>query len=95
MFVDIHTHIDQHSPAEAPEIVARAQAAGVGAIVVAGVTVSSSRRCVEMAAADPALFAGVGIHPQDLRGELSPVDLRELEILAASDRPIPARSTPR
>ncbi len=86
MFVDIHTHIDQHSPTEAPEIVARAQAAGIGAIVVAGVTVSSSRRCVEMAAADPALFAGVGVHPQDLGGEISAIDLEELELLAASDR---------
>ena len=86
MLVDIHTHIDQHAPAEVPEIVARAQAAGVGAIVVAGTTVSSSRRCVEMAAGDPALFAGVGVHPQDLGGELSGAELEELEQLAAGER---------
>ena len=85
MFIDIHTHLDQHDPAELPDIVARARGAGVGAIIVAGVTVDSSRRCIDLARAHPELFAGVGAHPQDLNGELDAAVLDELDRLAGAD----------
>ena len=75
MLVDCHTHLDQYDDAELSGIVARAREAGVGAIIVAGTTVESSARCIAMAGADPALLAGVGVHPTDVRepwtGQLS------------------------
>ncbi len=86
MFIDVHTHIDQHDPSELPEIVDRAEAASVGAIVTAGVTVESSARCLELAQSDPRIFAGTGVHPSDLTGELTQDDLDALDKLATSAR---------
>lgn len=67
MLVDCHTHLDQYDDAELAGIVARAREAGVGLILVAGTTVDSSARCIAMANADPALLAGVGVHPTDVQ----------------------------
>lgn len=86
MFVDTHCHIDQHDPNELPDIVSRARAAGVGAIFVAGTTVAASRRCVAIAHEFPELYAGVGVHPADLRRELSETDLDALSGLADDHR---------
>ena len=86
LFLDIHTHIDQHDPAELPGIVERARAAGVGAIISAGVTVQSSERCVKIASDHGAVFAGVGVHAEDMTGELANEDLDRLRALAASPK---------
>jgi len=86
MFVDIHAHIDQHDPAELPGIVARARAAGVGAIFVAGTTVAASRRCVAIAHEFPELYAGVGVHPTDLVAELTEADLDALSGMVDDER---------
>ncbi|MBM3956642.1 MAG: TatD family hydrolase [Gemmatimonadetes bacterium] len=86
MLIDIHTHLDQYGASELPGIVARARAAGVGAIVAAGTTVESSRRCVALAREFPEVLAGVGAHPADLRGELSEAELDELSRLAEDER---------
>ncbi|MEX2378909.1 MAG: TatD family hydrolase [Dehalococcoidia bacterium] len=84
MYIDVHTHIDQHDPSELSGIMERALGTGVGAVISAGVTVESSRRCVEIAAEHPRLFAGVGVHPQDLAGELTQADMDELDRMAGS-----------
>ena len=70
MFVDVHTHIQQHDPDELPGIVERAEAVGVGAIIAAGVTVDDSRRCIEIAREHQSVFAGVGVHPTAMDGAL-------------------------
>lgn len=85
-FIDIHTHIDQHDPAELPGIVGRTRAAGVGAVVTAGVTLESSARCVEIAGQYAPVFAGVGVHPEDMTGELTDDDLDRLRSLASNPR---------
>ena len=78
---DSHTHLDEYSSTEIPDILDRARDAGVGLIVCAGTTVESSRACVELAHSYDAFVAGVGIHPMEAR---EPVDdkvyaaLREL-----------------
>ena len=69
--IDIHTHIDQHDPQELPEMLERSTAAKVGVIVVAGVTVESSKKAVALAKGYEPIFAAVGTHPQDLTGPLS------------------------
>ncbi len=82
-FIDSHTHIDQHDPDELPGIVARAQDAGVEAIIAAGVTIESSERCVQLAREYPdVVWAGVGVHPMDISGPLSDGDVDRLRELA-------------
>ena len=68
---DCHTHLDQYPSTELSAIMERANEAGVSGAIVAGTTLDSSRRCVELAQADLRLFAGVGIHPMEVR---NPVD---------------------
>ena len=63
----------------------RAAEADVGAIVVAGVTAAGSARSVALAQANPALFAAVGAHPQDLDGPLTDTDLGKLDALAGDE----------
>ena len=62
---DCHTHLDQYPSDEMPEILGRAEEAGVGFIICAGTTVASSAHCVQMAQAYTPLYAGVGIHPME------------------------------
>ncbi|MDA0677540.1 MAG: TatD family hydrolase, partial [Chloroflexi bacterium] len=81
-FIDVHAHIQQHDPGEFADILQRATDADVGAIVVAGVTVADSRRCVELANRYPQLLAGVGVHPTDLTGPLTDADVASLDELA-------------
>jgi TatD DNase family protein len=81
-FIDIHAHIQQHDPGELSDILQRAIDASVGAIVVAGVTVEDSRRCVELANRYPQLLSGIGVHPTDLTGPLTGADVASLDQLA-------------
>ncbi len=83
--IDVHAHIQQHDPAELDGILARAAGAEVGAIVAAGVTVADSRRCIKLAEQHEAILAGVGVHPTDLEGPLTAVDLAALDGMAGND----------
>lgn len=67
MFDDAHTHLDQYAPGELDAILRRAEEAGVDRIISAGTTLDSSRRCIQLAEQYPQLYAGVGIHPMDIR----------------------------
>ena len=86
MFIDLHTHIDQYVPDELPGMIERARDVSVGAIIAAGVTVESTRRCLELAGEYEYVFAGVGVHPSDLTGELDNDALDQLRTMAADDR---------
>lgn len=64
MFFDTHSHIDQDDFDEIrPQVIERAHAAGVEHIVAVGTTVAASRKCIELAAEYPGVFAAVGIQP--------------------------------
>jgi TatD DNase family protein len=82
--VDCHTHLDQYPPGELDEVLARAQEAGVHAIVVAGTTVASSARCLALAEGHAALFAGVGIHPMEVQGPFDEEAYARLRDMARS-----------
>ncbi|MDO8532342.1 MAG: TatD family hydrolase [Dehalococcoidia bacterium] len=86
MLTDCHTHLDQYAPAELPGILNRARQAGVGSIIVAGVTVDSSAEAVRLAEAHDLLWAGVGIHPTELKAPVSESDIEALRRLALSSR---------
>jgi TatD DNase family protein len=84
MFIDTHAHIHQHAPEETGDIVDRAIAASVGAILTAGTTVEDSQKAIDMAVQFENVFAGVGVHPTDLEGSITATDLSKLSHLAAS-----------
>lgn len=61
---DTHAHLDQPEfDADRPGVIERAKAAGITTMLAVGVTAASSRACIELAAAEPALLAAVGIQP--------------------------------
>ena len=86
MFIDLHTHIDQYEPDELPGMLERALEAEVGAVIASGVTVESTRACLELAGKFDGVFAGVGVHPSDLTGDLDQEALDQLRHMASDDR---------
>ena len=68
IFVDSHTHVDgAEFDADRGEVLARARAAGVTAFVVVGTgdSLERIRRAVALAAAEPDVWAAIGVHPHD------------------------------
>jgi TatD DNase family protein len=68
--IDSHTHIDgAEFDADRTEVLARARAAGVTAMVVVGTgrSLAQIRRAVDLAAAEPDVWAAVGVHPHDAK----------------------------
>jgi TatD DNase family protein len=68
MLVDTHAHL--HDPAfdaDRPLVLARARAAGVTRVLTIGTDVGTSEAAVALAAAEPDVYAAVGIHPHDAR----------------------------
>ncbi len=91
--IDIHTHIHQHDPTEVPAMLQRAAQAGVRLVLTAGVTVESSRTCVEMAHTYPNVLACVGLHPMDMKEPLSQTDYAALEEMARDPRVVAISET--
>jgi TatD DNase family protein len=74
MLIDTHAHLDQPEfDADRAEVIDRATAAGVEAIVAVGVTAESSEAAVKVAAAFPSVQAAVGIQP-NYCGQAKPGD---------------------
>ncbi|MDR3529865.1 MAG: TatD family hydrolase [Rhodopila sp.] len=63
MLVDSHCHLDYYTPAELPEVLSRAAAAGVGEMVTIGTTLAQSERLPPMTEAHPNLWCTIGVHP--------------------------------
>ena len=74
-FFDTHAHLDysDYTP-DLPEVIARAQAAGISKIISIGTTLESSRRAIRLAEQNPCVYAAVGWHPTDAL--TAPEDLR-------------------
>jgi len=83
VLTDCHAHLDRYPPAVVAGMVARAAAAGLGVVITAGVDVASSRRCLRLAARHPLLRAGVGLHPNRVRGSERERTYAALAALAA------------
>jgi len=74
-FYDTHAHLDYPDFApELPQVVARAEAAGISKIICIGTDLESSRRAIQLAEDFPNLFAVVGWHPSNVME--APDDLR-------------------
>ncbi|MDR3578745.1 MAG: TatD family nuclease-associated radical SAM protein [Oryzomonas sp.] len=66
ILIDSHAHIYYRDYAgDFDEMLKRAADAGVGAMVVVGTDIESSRESVELAEKYPQMYAAVGIHPHD------------------------------
>lgn len=81
MLIDSHCHLNFDAFAEdRADVLARARAAGVIALVNPATNLDDSRQIVTMAAEIPELYAAVGVHPNEAGGfaDFSLVQLREL-----------------
>ena len=75
VFFDTHAHLDYPEyEKDFPEVIARAQAAGIARIISIGTSLDSSRRAVALAEKYPAIYAAVGWHPNEALE--APADLR-------------------
>jgi len=81
--IDSHCHLDlPHFDDDRDEVIARARAAGLVAIVTQGVDVPSSRQAVALAQRYDLVYAAVGIHPND-SADFQPAMLDAIRELAA------------
>lgn len=95
MLIDSHAHLDMVAEDELPAVLARAHAAGVGAILAIGIGdgPASMHRALDIAEAThragqpgiPKIFASAGIHPQEA-GAATLEALQHLAALAARER---------
>jgi len=84
--IDSHCHLDlPHFRQDRDAVIARAQEAGVVAMITQGIDVPSSRAAVALAERYDAVYAAVGIHPDDC-ADFQPGMLSELRTLAAHPR---------
>ena len=66
LLIDTHAHLDYPDfTADLPQILARAEAAGIDAIISVGTSLESSRRAVALSEQHPRVFAAVGWHPTE------------------------------
>ena len=80
--VDTHAHLDfPEFDADREEVLERAKAAGVVAMVNVGTDLASSHRAVALAVQHQQIYAAVGMHPHDAK-ELDGAALAELRELA-------------
>ena len=80
--IDTHAHLDMSEfDSDREQVIARAFANGVAAIVTIGIDLESCRRALELAQKHPRIFAGIGIHPQNTGG-VTKSDIDQLERLA-------------
>src|SRR5882724_12148959 len=75
IFYDTHAHLDYPDFAqELPQVIARAEAAGITKIISIGTDLESSKRAIKLAEQFPNVFAVVGWHPSNAME--APTDFR-------------------
>ena len=84
MLVDSHCHLAlPEFDADRPAVLARAQAAGVRALVDVGIGPGSWERTLALAAAEPGVWAALGLHPNEAETADETTLSRLREVLAA------------
>ena len=83
MLIDTHAHLDEQAfDADRDEVLARAEQAGVEAILTIGITAETSRAAVALAEQYDEVFAVVGIQP-NYASQIQPGDWETIVELAA------------
>ncbi len=72
MLIDSHCHLDYYTPAERPDVLARAKAAGVGGMVTIGTRASHAAEQLALTEAVPGLWCTIGTHPHHAAEEKMP-----------------------
>lgn len=86
MYIDTHAHLDDEPFAQIlDEVLQRARAVGVEAIVAVGTTAASSGECVELAGRYRDVFAAVGLQP-NYCGQCDPQDWEQIVRLSQHER---------
>lgn len=76
-YVDVHTHLTHDQFADdCADVIADAERAGLGAIVVNGLEPKSNRAILAMAAANPIIRAACGIYPTEAVNDILPPDFK-------------------
>lgn len=84
--IDTHCHLDEEAFVyDAAQVIARAEEAGVRAMITIGITADSSRRAVELAAKHPHVYAVVGIQPNYVSAA-QPGDWDEIVRLSSAEK---------
>jgi TatD DNase family protein len=63
MLIDSHCHLDYYTPMELPDVLARAEAAGVGQMVTIGTSLGQSATLPGLIAGFQQVWCTVGVHP--------------------------------
>ena len=88
MLIDLHVHLDSYSDYEVSQILDRAKDVGVGLVISAGTTISSTERSIQLSSIYPNFFSGVGIHPMDIEMKPSLYQIEKLHELASSSEKV-------
>lgn len=81
--IDTHTHLGSRQfVGDLPEVLARARAAGVAAMVAPAVDLDNARLVLSIAEREPDVFAAVGIHPCDVDSVSGDDWVEELRVLS-------------
>lgn len=84
--MDTHCHLHRAEfDADREQVLERARAAGVAAILNPAVELGSNRAVVELAGRHPDVYAAVGVHPHHA-GELTDAGFEEMVSLAVNER---------
>ncbi len=87
---DTHCHLDiEQFDTDRGAVIERARAAGVGRILIPGLTLAGSRSAIEMSKANPLLYNAIGIHPNDAAG-WDDNSISRLRALAAGNQKVVA-----
>jgi len=86
MLIDSHCHLDFYTD-DLPEVLARAEAAGVGGMLAIGIGdgPETMHRALDISEAHPKIWASAGIHPQEAH-RAGPGALAKLAGLVAEER---------
>jgi len=77
--IDTHAHLnDPKFSHDLPDVISRAEDAGVGRIIVCGYDIKTSRSAIDLASRHESIYASIGIHPHDSKS----FDDKSLAVLA-------------
>lgn len=84
--IDTHAHIDaEEFDSDRGDVLARAREAGVVAVVTFGDSMASSERCAALARENEMVYAGAGVHPENIF-RLTEEDEARIRALAAQEK---------
>jgi TatD DNase family protein len=68
MTIDSHAHLEMAEfDADREEVISRAWAAGLSAIITVGTTIPDCEKAIRIAQSHPRVYAAVGIHPHEVK----------------------------